>query len=103
MSAFDVQSLKEAVVTVTGLSKDALHIHVGLAVFLLAALLLGRPRRLAAAWFAVLAVALAGEVLDALEGLRTTGQWAVAAGAHDLANTLLWPSVLMLATRFRRG
>lgn len=102
MPPFDVQSLKEAVVTLTGLSKDALHIHVGLTVFLLAALLLRRPLRSPVPWLAVLAVALAGETLDALDALRANGEWGLAAAVHDLANTLLWPTVLMLGARCRR-
>lgn len=104
MDLSPVQALKELVVTLTGLSKDALHIHVGLAVFLLAAVLLRRPLRSPVPWLAVLAVALAGETVDALDELRASGQWTLGAGVHDLANTLLWPTVLMLAARFaRRG
>ena len=102
MTPLDVQSLKEAVVTLTGLSKDALHIHVGLTVYLLTALLLRRPLSSAVPWLAVVAVALAGETIDARDALRASGEWSVAAAVHDLANTLLWPTVLMLGARCRR-
>ena len=37
------QVLKIAILSVTGLSKDALHVHAGLAVFLTAALSMRKP------------------------------------------------------------
>jgi hypothetical protein len=96
-----VQAAKLAVIAAFGLSKDALHIHVGLAVFIIAALVLRKPWRSVVPWLAVLAVACAGELLDAVDNLRSIGHWLWRASLHDLLNTLFWPTVLLLLARYR--
>ncbi len=86
----------------TGLAKDALHIYVGLAVFLIAAAYFKRGLRDWRPLAAVAIVALAGEVWDvadtALSGRapRWGGNW------KDLWNTLFWPTALFLLARFSR-
>ena len=85
-----------------GLSKDALHIYVGLAVFLLAAFLLRRPLRDWRPAAAVVLVALAGEIWDLVEWTnrgnppRWGNHW------HDLWNTMFWPLVLFGLARWTR-
>jgi hypothetical protein len=54
------QGAKLQIIAALGLGRDALHIYVGLAVFLLAAWLLRRPLKSAVPIGAVLVVALAG-------------------------------------------
>lgn len=84
----------------TGLAKDALHVHVGLLVSLGSALLLRWPLRSWKPWLAALAVALLGEAWDVRDrwvaGMRAApmGHW------HDIWNTMLWPSALLLLARF---
>lgn len=94
------QSAKLAVLSALDLSKDALHIYVGLLVFLLAALIFRRPIRSLVPWLTVLAVAALGEAVDAIENIRSLGQWQRAASVHDLINTLVWPTILHLLARF---
>lgn len=98
MSAF--QSAKHWLVTAFGLPKDALHIYVGLAVFLLVAALFRLSLRDWRPLFAVLLVALAGEAWDLgdswADGERL--QWAM--GWHDIWNTLFWPLVLFIVARW---
>lgn len=60
------QSIKLAIVSATGLSKDALHIYVGMAVYL--TLIVGIPRfRPYLGWLVVFIIACAGEWVDRLE------------------------------------
>lgn len=98
MSGF--QQAKVALAQWAGLPKDALHIYVGLAVFLLAAALLRAPLRSWKPITAVILAALAGEAWDIFE-TRQAGQpirwdrnW------HDVWNTCLWPAVLFLLARY---
>ena len=97
MSGF--QQAKVALAQWAGLPKDALHIYVGLAIFLLAAALLRAPLRSWKPIAAVLLAALAGEAWDILE-TRQAGQrirwdrnW------HDIWNTCFWPAALFLLAR----
>lgn len=88
-------------VSATGLSKDALHIYLGLAVFLLVATALRKPLRSFVPWAAVVVVALAAELMDLRDNLASLGQWRWSASLHDLANTMFWPTVLMVLARAR--
>lgn len=106
-SAF--QAAKIAIVEALGLSKDALHVHFGLAIMLLAALALRRPVGSLLPWLAVLAAAVGGELWDAVDDIRMLGEWRTRASIRDLFNTLLWPTVLLglakarLISRVRRS
>ena len=100
MSAF--QQAKLWLAAWAGLPKDALHIYVGLAVFLLAAALL---RTRLGSWKPLAAVALAalaGEAWDVADTLRAGRPVAWALNWHDLWNTCFWPAVLFLLARYTR-
>ena len=86
----------------TGLSKDALHVYVGLIVWLLAAALWRKSIASIKPWLAVLMVAFAGEMFDAYDDWHTFGRWRVIRSVHDLLNTLFWPTVLALLARWTR-
>lgn len=92
----DFQQLKLVIVELLSLSKDALHVHVGLFVFVAAILLLGGRRTPWLAWLAAAAVAAGLEVLDLRDDLTTAGHPRWLASLHDLVNTLFWPTVLTL-------
>lgn len=100
MSAF--QTFKLGVIHVAGLPRDALHIYVGLGVFLVTALLSGRSLRHPAPILAVLLVALAGEFWDLLDTFRAGAPLAWGKSWHDIWNTMFWPLVLYLLARFTR-
>jgi hypothetical protein len=91
---------KTNVVDYTGLAKDAMHVHIGLAVFILVRVLWRWRGGWILAWLAALAAALAGEYLDLKgETLANTirpdlEHW------HDVWNTMLWPTVLLLIGRW---
>lgn len=101
-----LQEAKWFLIGATGLSKDALHIYVGLGV-LFAAALPGRWR--VGDWqplVAVLLVAMAGELWDLLDNIRTNVPMQWQGHVKDILNTLFWPAALTLLARtrlFRRG
>ena len=95
-----VQSMKLAIVAALGLSKDALHIYVGLGAFLSCAYVFRRPIKSFTPWLAVLLVAVLGELLDARDDIRSLGHWRYGASSHDIVNTIFWPTVLFLVARF---
>ncbi len=95
MDTSTAQSIKLFIVSATGLSKDALHIYVGLTVYLtlMAVVRRGRPY---VGWLVVFALVGAGEWLDRRDDIVSLGYWRWQAGVHDILNTLFWPTVLTL-------
>jgi hypothetical protein len=96
--------LKDAVARLFPIPHDMMHGHVGLAIFLLCALLLRRRRhRLALSFVVTAALEIANESLDARDWIVWTGHVNWPETAKDIVDTLLWPSVLLAATRGGRG
>ncbi len=100
-SAF--QTMKVAIVSATDLSRDALHVHVGLAVMIGTALILRKSLGSLLPWLAAAVAASAGEALDMWDDMASLGRWRWDAGLHDLVNTLFWPTILLLFARARLG
>ena len=99
MPTSTLQAAKLWLVDVSGLAKDALHIHVGLLVFFAVALALKKPLRSPLPWLAVLAAALLGEALDRRDDRAGGGLWRWQASVHDIINTLFWPTLILLLAR----
>lgn len=87
-------ALKSHLLAILPFAADALHVHVGLFLFLVV-VALGRqgPRRFGIALCVVLAACLVGEVLDVLYDLRAGNVLRWRNGVKDLVNTMLWPTV----------
>ena len=85
-----------------GLGKDALHIYVALTLFLASALLFRWPLCGWRPWLVVAAAALIGELWDLYDSVVYDTPIRLAANAKDIANTLFWPTVLMLLARWTR-
>lgn len=85
-----------------GLSKDALHVYIGLALFLLVAAIFRLPLRDWRPLGAVFLAAVAGEIWDLVETVnaRQTVHWY--RNWHDIWNTMFWPAVLLGLARFTR-
>lgn len=94
-----LQSAKLWLIGLVGLGKDALHIYVGLTLYIGAVLLLRWPARDWRPWLLVAAAALAGEVWDIRDTLVAGRPVLLAHNWHDVWNTLFWPSVLLLLAR----
>lgn len=95
------QAAKLALTSTIGLSKDALHIHVGLGVFFVAALLFRRPLSSVLPLALVFLAALAGEALDMRDDIGSFGYWRWRASLGDIVNTVFWPLVVWLLARSR--
>jgi hypothetical protein len=95
----DNEAIKAAVAAWTGLERDALHIYVALIIQLVSAALLRRTLASPWPWLIVLAFALANEWLD-IHRDNLVEDWEKAASLHDLWNTMLLPTLLLLVIRF---
>ena len=97
LSAF--QQGKLWLTNLTGLSKDALHVYIGLLILIGAARLckwrIGDWRP----WLVVAAFAVAGEVWDMRDVIVGGSTPDLAANWHDIWNTCLWPAALSLLAR----
>ena len=97
-----LQQAKLWVMDLVDLPKDALHIYVGLFVFLAAAALSRHPLGSRLPILVTLLAALAGEAWDVIDtvnaGRHVRWWW----NWHDLWNTMFWPGVLFLLARYTR-
>jgi hypothetical protein len=102
-----LQQTKHYIVEHLGLAKDALHIYVALIVFFGCCLLFKWKAGQWKPWAAVLAAALLGEAWDLRDSVVYHTRVSLGGNVHDIWNTMLVPTVLMLATRytalFRKG
>lgn len=78
-----------------GVGDDLLDLHVGLAMFVITALLLRRPMRSPWPLAAVAPFALANDIVDYAE----PDLWSAARSALEIDNTVFWPRVLFLLAR----
>ncbi len=91
--------------TITGLERDALHIYVGIGVFVLS-LLLTRPLnrnyiiRLNIALLMSILFALAGEFLDLRVNYPNITGDNLRDSIHDIINTSFWPVMLYIINRW---
>ena len=92
-------SAKRALGESLGMSDDLLNLHLGLAIFVVTALLLHRRMRSVWPLAAVAASALANEIVDYAE----PEPWSATTSALDVVNTMFWPAVLFLLARRGRG
>ena len=100
MSSF--QQAKLFLVEATDLSKDALHIYVGLGVMLIAAILMRRSLRDWRSLAVVALAAVAGEVWDVIDTLSHGGTPRWSLNWKDVWNTMFWPTVLFVLARFTK-
>lgn len=98
----DWQHIKDVIALWTDLERDALHIYAALLVQVGSAWLLRRRLAHALPWIWVLAFAVGNEWLD-MYGDDLVEPWELDAGLHDLWNTMLLPTLLLLLARFAPG
>lgn len=101
MNISTAQSIKLALMSATGLTRDALHIYVGMAVYLTLIVLMRRAKP-CVALLAVVIVACAGEWVDSQDDLVSFGHWRWQASVHDVINTAFWPAVITLVWWVKR-
>ena len=105
MRTWDWGDLKFEFHRQTQISDDALHVHVGLLLLFVVALLLRRPPWSRWPVLVVAAIEAANEVYDmASLGKRPNNESALPDSLHDLALTMLWPvALLVLVPLFQRS
>jgi hypothetical protein len=80
--------------------KDALHIYAALLIQVMTAKLSGRTLGDKLPWMAVLAIELLNEAVDLMRGGEDQIKaWQVTGGIHDIINTMILPTVLLLLCR----
>lgn len=95
-------ALKTQLSEVLGITKDALHIHIGLAIFLGVALVFRRSLASWIPWLALLTFELANELMDIFHLHQGTIGFEVGDSVKDILNTMFWPTVVLVAARWRR-
>jgi hypothetical protein len=84
-----------------GLAKDALHVYAAVAIQIAAALLFRRSLANWLPWFAVLLVEVLNEGGDMWFGEEAhIQQWQIDGAKHDLLNTMVLPTVLLVLARY---
>jgi hypothetical protein len=101
----DWHQIKDWLEHAAGLNMDALHVHVGLAILVLAAVILRKPLRSPMPWLALLALELANEYYDWTYEVwpGADRQLQAAEGIRDIWNTMAIPTFLLVASRFFPG
>lgn len=92
--------LKIFILSLTDLSRDAMHMHVGLAIFMLIWLLWRWRGARLIAWLFALAAALCGEYLDHGEYVGQVPDYIWEEHWRDIFSTMLWPTILALFIGF---
>ena len=99
----DWYDVKQSVEVFTGLSMDALHVHVGVLAQILVALMLRRSLGSPWPWLAVLVAATANEWSDLRYEYWHDREWQYRESFRDIWNTMLLPTVLLLGANLWPG
>ena len=101
----DYQNAKLIILSILEISKDAIHIHIGLIVFFTAVVLWRKGAIDACCLIPVVIIASLMEMLDLRDDYSSFDRIrmaAVTASIHDLLNTLFWPVVIVVLAWLRR-
>lgn len=93
-----LNDMKTALTELFLLSRDALHIHIGLWIYVLGMVVLRRGPASAVPWLIVLAFELINEFMDVFHGQHIS--FDAVGTARDIGNTMLWPTVALLMARW---
>jgi hypothetical protein len=89
--------LKEVIAAALHLSSDALHVHVGLILFLAGAGLMRTERRFLYALAWLLAICCVGELVDLANDYSVGHRLRWMNSVKDIANTVFWPALWVIA------
>lgn len=103
MTTSPFQALKLTIMHATGLSRDALHVYVGLIVFFAVFWWFQERARVWRPLLVVITVACLGELLDMRDDFGMLGSWRWQASLHDILNTAFWPFVMTVIIQFRQA
>jgi hypothetical protein len=97
------QQLKNVILSVAGVSKDAVHIYIGIGCFLVSVLVLRFAPTAYRALLLGFLVSVTMELLDLRDNVRYREVTRAVASMHDLFNTNLLPYLIVVALRLRLG
>lgn len=89
-----LNNLKILLTDVLHLSRDALHIHAGLCIYVIVVLVLRRGSASILPWLIVLCFELINEFLDLNHEVDFSGS------IVDILNTMLWPTIALASARY---
>ena len=95
----DWEQIKAALSAATGLERDALHIYAAILIQLAVAAVTRRTVASPLPWLVVFILAVGNEGID-IHGDGLVEPWEPAAGLHDIVNTMILPSLILLVARF---
>lgn len=95
-------AIKTQLSDILGITKDALHVHIGLAIFLGVALVFRRSLASWLPWLALLAFELVNELMDMLYWNGSGIGFDLGDSPKDIVNTMFWPTVVFLVARWLR-
>lgn len=93
-------ALKTDLAEFLGITKDALHIHIGLAIFFGLVVVLRRSPSSILPWLGLLAFELVNELMDIFHWHQGTFSFEIGDSLKDVINTMIWPTVALLTFRF---
>lgn len=99
MGTSSFQEIKLQIVELLGMSKDAIHIHIGMSVFFISLLVLGKGRIALKCLLPVFIVAFGMEVIDLIDDYNSVGYFRWINSLHDFINTSFWPVVIVVLER----
>jgi len=92
--------MKELAADLT-IAKDALHIYLAFVIQVSAATIFRKPLSSGLPWLTVLLIELVNEGLDMWLGEELhLKRWQLEGAAHDLVNTMILPTALLLLCRY---
>jgi hypothetical protein len=97
------QQLKNEILSVVGVSKDSVHIYIGIGCFLISILVFRLPPQAYRSLALTLLVSLMMEALDLHDNVHYRETTRLVASVHDLFNTNLLPYLTVVALRLRLG
>ena len=95
------QSIKLPILVFFHLSKDAVHIHIGLAVLFMYVLLFRKPMASLKNLIPLLLVASVMELLDIWDDKNSLGYIRWSSSLHDMVNTVFWPVCIVFLAKLR--
>jgi hypothetical protein len=95
-----LNGLKTEITEILHLSRDALHIHIGLAFYVAAMLLLRRGPASWWPWLSLLGIEILNELLDTWHHGNIHVD--LNGSAKDIINAMFWPTILLFVFRWRR-
>lgn len=101
METSTYQGIKLFILKYLPLSKDAVHVHLGLTALLVWIAISRKPICSWIALIPVLILAVLMEVLDLRDDMASLGYFRWGASLHDVVNTIFWPFILVLVFKLR--